>query len=232
MEITWIGHATFLIKGEALTVVTDPWFGQSFLLRRLRPPALAPGDIPACDVMLVSHGHGDHWDGHGLALARRLGSIVVGPAPVARAARRKGLQAEAAVPGRSISAAGLEITVLSAYHPAPGGKNAVGYIFYLDGQRIYFAGDTLPNPALIFVLKKAVLDIAFLPVGAFKLLGRKVVMDVSDAYALAREIRPRSVIPMHYGFLKGTEADPGILKQLETEEIKVNILTPGEPVKF
>ncbi|RJQ28192.1 MAG: MBL fold metallo-hydrolase [Peptococcaceae bacterium] len=231
MEITWIGHATFLIKSDNLTVMTDPWFGQSFLLRRLRPPALAPEDVPACDVMLVSHGHGDHWDAQGLALARRLGSIVVGPAPVARSARRKGLRAEVAEPGNSISAGGLEITVLSAYHPAPGGKNAVGYIFYLDGQRIYFAGDTLPNPALIFVLKKTVLDLAFLPVGAFKLLGKKVVMDVDDAYVLAREVRPRTVIPMHYGFLKGTEADPGILKHLEAEQVKVNILTPGEPVK-
>jgi N-acyl-phosphatidylethanolamine-hydrolysing phospholipase D len=67
-SITWIGHATLLVQLDGLNFLTDPtwsdraspvsWAGP----RRLSPPGLAFEDLPAIDVVVISHDHYDHLD--------------------------------------------------------------------------------------------------------------------------------------------------------------------------
>ena len=64
----WIGHATFLIKNNDITVLTDPIFSNraspvGFLgPKRLIPPAISIKDLPKIDVIVISHNHYDHLD--------------------------------------------------------------------------------------------------------------------------------------------------------------------------
>jgi L-ascorbate metabolism protein UlaG (beta-lactamase superfamily) len=64
----WIGHSTFLIKENDLTILTDPIFSQraspfSFIgPKRLIPPAISIEDLPKIDVITISHNHYDHLD--------------------------------------------------------------------------------------------------------------------------------------------------------------------------
>ncbi len=227
MEVTWIGHATFLIRSGETTILTDPWFGRSLLYRRLKPPAMEADEISSCDLVVVSHAHGDHLDDKGLELAGKLGSLVVGPFSVVRRAKKLGLKYHAAEPGKTIHAAGVQILVTPAYHPAPGAKDAVGYILKIEEKSVYFAGDTLLFPELINVLQARV-DLAILPIGPYKLLGRKVGMDVSEALKLIKETKPGAVIPMHYNCLKGTEANPDLLLKADGETTRIFLLAPGE----
>lgn len=68
VAVTFIGHSTFLLQFDGLTVLTDPIFarcaGPFGLLgpKRARPPALRLDELPAIDVVLVSHNHYDHLD--------------------------------------------------------------------------------------------------------------------------------------------------------------------------
>ncbi|MFZ5632942.1 MAG: MBL fold metallo-hydrolase [Bacillota bacterium] len=227
MHITWIGHATFLFRSGETAILTDPWFSRSLFYQRLKPPAMEADEISCCDIVLVSHAHGDHIDGKGLELAGRLGSLVVGPPSVVKKAKKMGLRYEAAEPGKTINAAGVKILVTPACHPAPGAKDAVGYILKIEEKAVYFAGDTLLFPELVDMLKDSV-DLAILPIGPYKLLGRKVGMDVSEALKLIEETRPRAVVPMHYNCLKGTEADPDFLLKADGEAIRIFLLAPGE----
>jgi len=233
LSITWIGHATFLLQTAGVNILTDPWFSQNLLMRRVQPPALTPEKVPPCQIILVSHNHGDHWDKQGQELARRWRSTVIGPPSVINKSRRMGLVSYEAVPGRKIEVQGvLQVEPVTAYHPAPGAKDAVGYLFHLNEKWLYFAGDTLPTDALKQTLKDTTVDLAFLPVGAFRLFGKKVTMDVKDALDLAHTFKPLAVIPMHYGFLKGTSASIEELKVLEDEGIKVYLPLPGEVLKI
>lgn len=227
MDITWIGHATFLIRSGKTAILTDPWFGRSLFYRRLRPPAMEADEISCCDIVLVSHAHGDHIDDKGLELAGRLGSLMVGPPSVVKKAKKTGIRYEAAEPGKTINAAGIQIMVTPAYHPAPGAKDAVGYILKIEEKSVYFAGDTLLFPELVDMLKDGV-DLAILPIGPYKLLGRKVGMDVSEALKLVEETKPRAVVPMHYNCLKGTEADPGFLLKADGGTTRIYLMAPGE----
>ncbi|WP_354005128.1 MBL fold metallo-hydrolase [Ramlibacter cellulosilyticus] len=65
---TWIGHATVLMQSGGLNVLTDPVFSEraspvSFAgPTRAQPPGIALADLPAIDVVLISHNHYDHLD--------------------------------------------------------------------------------------------------------------------------------------------------------------------------
>lgn len=229
MRVTWIGHATFLIKTDKLTLLTDPWFGRSLFYRRLKPPAIETSKISSCDIMLVSHAHGDHFDRHGLDLADRLGSWVLGPPSVIKKVKKKNIRCKTAKRGEIINIPGVEVLVVSAYHPAPGAKDAVGYVFQLDGKKIYFAGDTLLFPELVDILKDPV-DLAFLPIGPYILFGRKMGMNVSDVLTLINKTNPRAVIPMHYNCLKGTRADPDSLLNAGCGTTRIIVLSPGQTI--
>ncbi len=227
MDITWISHATFLIRSNETAILTDPWFSRSLFYRRLKPPAMEADEISSCDIVLVSHAHGDHIDGKGLELAGRLGSLVVGPSSVVRKAKKMGLRYQAAEPGKTINAAGVQVLVTPACHPAPGAKDAVGYILKVEGKTVYFAGDTLLFQELVDMLKDNI-DLAILPIGPYKLFSRKVGMDVSEALKLIEETKPRAVVPMHYNCLKGTEADPNLLLKADGDTTRIFLLAPGE----
>ena len=66
--ITWIGHATILVRANGLNVLTDPIFSesesqvQSFGTKRAQPPCLSIEQLPAIDVVLISHNHYDYLD--------------------------------------------------------------------------------------------------------------------------------------------------------------------------
>lgn len=66
--ISWIGHATFLIKHNGLTILTDPHFSkraspfQWIGPKRTTPPSAQVNHLPNIDIVLISHDHYDHLD--------------------------------------------------------------------------------------------------------------------------------------------------------------------------
>jgi L-ascorbate metabolism protein UlaG (beta-lactamase superfamily) len=68
----WIGHSTFLIKKNGVTILTDPIFSKraspfrNIGPKRLIPPAIPLDAIPNIDIVTVSHNHYDHLDIHSL----------------------------------------------------------------------------------------------------------------------------------------------------------------------
>jgi len=68
LRVTFVGHASFLIQGEGLNILTDPVWSQRvspFTFagpKRVNPPGILFEDLPKIDIVLVSHGHYDHLD--------------------------------------------------------------------------------------------------------------------------------------------------------------------------
>jgi L-ascorbate metabolism protein UlaG (beta-lactamase superfamily) len=67
-RVRWLGHAALLVESEGRSLLIDP-----FLTGNLKAAAEA-GDVPA-DLILISHGHGDHV-GDAVAIAKRTGATV------------------------------------------------------------------------------------------------------------------------------------------------------------
>ncbi len=71
MEIEYLGHSAFFLKGKEKSVVTDPFDGVGYPMKRVK-----------CDYCLVSHGHFDHSNVNGVDCGKvidssRDGFIVV-----------------------------------------------------------------------------------------------------------------------------------------------------------
>jgi L-ascorbate metabolism protein UlaG (beta-lactamase superfamily) len=63
-SLTWVGHATWIVRLGGLTLYTDPNWSTTIgpTLSRNVPPGVALEGAPPPDVVLVSHNHRDHLD--------------------------------------------------------------------------------------------------------------------------------------------------------------------------
>ncbi len=231
---TWWGHACVEVETPGGKVILfDPWFGN--------PRSAKPADaVERCDLLLVTHGHGDHM-GDAVAIASRL-------QPVWPCIHEMSLWLARMLPGGAdalvgmnkggtFAAAGLGVTMVHADHSA-GDWNAdggvplylgepVGFVVELeDGMRVYHAGDTdvFGDMALIRELHRP--DIAFLPIGGH------YTMDPRQAAKAVELLGVKRVVPIHYGTFPALAGTPdqlrAALKERGLDTVEVVSPQPGQ----
>ncbi len=222
MKIRWFGHSAFLIEGSK-KVLIDP-----FITGNDKAP-IKPDDID-CDIIAVTHGHGDHL-GDAIFISKRKDVPIVAIYELAQYIASKGANSVGMNFGGTYEYEGVKLTMVPALHSSgiteanfshSGGLPA-GFIVDMDGKKIYHAGDTglFGDMKLIGEIYRP--DIALLPVGGL------FTMDTKLATIAARWIKPKIVIPMHYNTWPPIEANPEEMRQdLEREGIKLVVLKPGE----
>ncbi len=201
LRIGFIGHATVLLEGGGVRILTDP-----FLRGRLGPlsrhgPRPDPASLADLDAVVISHAHPDHFDLASLGALPGRPTVVVPRGLGARARRAVRGDVLEVEQGDEIRVAGATIRVTEARHwQTPGALRAqpVGYLLDL-GQRVYFAGDTGRYPGM-GTLAGAV-DVALLPVWTWgPHLGPGHLGPRSAAEALT-DITPAVAMPIHWGTL-------------------------------
>ncbi|KPK40557.1 MAG: Zn-dependent hydrolase [Omnitrophica WOR_2 bacterium SM23_29] len=188
--IEWLGHATFkLVKGGKVVYI-DPW--------NIRTKDSA-------DVICITHSHYDHLSVEDIKKLQGKDTIIVATADSVKAISGN---IKVVKPGDKIEANSIKIEVVAAYnvnkqfHPKVNGW--VGYIITLpDGTRFYHAGDTDYIPEM----KDVRADIAAFPVGG------TYTMDAQEAAKAANAIRPKILIPMHWGAIVGSRKDAEAFKK-------------------
>ncbi len=225
MKIFSVGHATFRIELNGQVFLTDPWFQNSGILhtmfsRRIFPLPITTDSIDRCDLMLVSHNHIDHFDRAALQVARRLNTLVVGPAGIVSKARRHNVQNVCELhPGETKDAGDVRITATPAVHPLA--RDPIGFV--LEGEKnLYFSGDTLFDWSIAEFLSKFRLDVAILQVSCsfYTWLSGADGMDITWAVELAKAIRPSLVVPMHFGCV-GKYLD--VLRKIRVNEHNLDV---------
>lgn len=235
-RFTWQGHAAVELETRGgKHVVFDPWFGNPLSTK-------TADQVTACDLMLVTHGHGDHV-GDSVAIASRLRPFwpCIHEMSLWLARRLPGGadQITGMNKGGTVSAAGLRVTMVHADHSA-GDWNAdggvplylgepVGFVVELEnGRRVYFAGDTdvFGDMALIRELHKP--DVAFLPIGGH------YTMDPRGAAKAAALLGVAAVVPIHYGTFPALAGTPDQLRSalgaIGAGNVAVISPRPGEVV--
>jgi len=230
LEITWLGHGTFQLRlssGEVL--ILDPWVEGN-------PAYPADYKIERVDAILISHGHFDHIH-DAVPLAKKFCPQVVAIFETGHWLESKGVEKVSPMnKGGSQKVGPITVTMTHAVHSCGilddgkiiYGGEAAGFVLHLeDGRRIYFSGDTnvFSDMALIEQLYHP--ELAFLPIGDL------YTMSPKEAALACRLLKPKQVIPMHFGTFPPLTGRPeqlaDLIKDLPT---KVLALEPGKPVNW
>lgn len=177
-------------------------------------------EVHDADVIFVTHDHFDHFSAETICNLMKQGTILVIPKGMEKTVRAdeelSKLVLQVVEPNQEIQLAnGVCFETIPAYnnlkpfHPKHAGW--CGYILTIDGIRYYVAGDT----DMTKDNQKVQCDVALIPVGG------TYTMDVKKAAEFVNLIKPKVVIPTHYGEIVGNAKDGMSFKELVDSTIDV-----------
>jgi L-ascorbate metabolism protein UlaG (beta-lactamase superfamily) len=237
MQITYIRWAMTIIEMNGLTIVTDPIFRFMGLLRAA-PREYRFAQLPKPDLILISHRHVDHWD---LWTMRRLPKqtpLIVRPEDIANDARQLGYSNVRELhPWQKTRVRAVTVTAVPALHPG----DEVGFV--VQGEKtVYFGGDTsFDGEIFASIGERFELDVALLPIGGLRILGRSEQIDPPQAVEALKLLRPRVVIGVHWGCvprlppivdMPGTPQELARLLDEAQAEVEVRGMAPLEVVEI
>jgi len=235
--LTWFGHACVEVKTPGgKTILFDPWFGNP----KSPKPASA---VTACDLLLVTHGHGDHL-GDALMIASRFHPVWPAMHELSLWASRRLTGGSDAVTGMNkggtFMVGEIAVTMVGADHSAGDWNSDAGTTLYLgepagfvvrleNGYTIYHAGDTNVFSDMELIGELYQPNLALLPIGGHYTMGPREA-------ALAIELLGvDAVAPIHWGtfpLLAGTPAAlSDELAARDLASVEVIAWEPGQSIQ-
>jgi L-ascorbate metabolism protein UlaG (beta-lactamase superfamily) len=245
-EVLWLGQAaTRITTPGGKVIVIDPW-----LIHNPKTPAAFKNldALGKVDLILVTHAHTDHFE-DAPALANKNNARIISP---------QGLQAQLIslnlVPdslafrmGKGGTAMpfgpnGIKVTQVHAEHdseltwPNAAGKREthaggepVGYIIEMEnGFKIWHMGDTGLFGDMRLIAEMYHPDLVLAPIG-----GHFVMSPADAALAMREWIRPKFVLPIHYGTTPQLAGTPAQFKAaLGNSSVQMIVADPGQKVDF
>jgi L-ascorbate metabolism protein UlaG (beta-lactamase superfamily) len=224
IKLTWYSHACFLAETGKTRILMDPFITGN-------PLAPVKAESLAAEVILVSHGHGDHV-GDTVAIAKRTGAMVVSNFEILNWMAAQGVtNAHPLHIGGGFDFPWGRLKLTAAMHGSalPDGSyggNPCGFLLYLEGKKIYHACDT----GLFYDMKligEEGIDLAILPIGD------NFTMGPEDALRAVKLIEPKRAVPIHYNTFEVIKQDPDTwAARVEKEtRTKVVVMKPGATIE-
>lgn len=250
LGVTFIGHSSFLLQVAGRKVLVDPVFSTRLVvLRRQRRPGLLVPELPAIDLVMLTHAHMDHLDMASLRRVVRATRLLRGRAPevvvprgVEDLVRRLGFSAVHEMEWwQETMVQGLKITMTPCQHWGARmfrdtHRGYGGYVVEGGGQSVYHSGDTAYFGGFKEIGQRLHPEVALLPIGAyFPDSYRSVHTSPEEAVQGFVDLGAKVMIPMHYGtFRLGREPMDEPLQRLQTDAArrsiteKIKVLEEGE----
>jgi L-ascorbate metabolism protein UlaG (beta-lactamase superfamily) len=220
VELTWLGHACWLVKSGAHAIVIDPYLDDS-------PTAPLKAEDLLVDFILVSHGHFDHVN-DAARIAARTGATVVANFEICQWLEKQGAKSTQPMNvGGCIDLPWGRVKLTIAHHSSTmpdgtGGGNPAGFVLWIGGKKIYFACDT----GLFYDMKligAIGLDLAVVPIGD------RFTMGPDDALEAVKLLAPARVAPSHYNTWPPISQDASAWAERVRRETSAEalVVTPG-----
>tara|TARA_R110002050_G_scaffold246050_4_gene383884 strand:- start:1724 stop:2548 length:825 start_codon:yes stop_codon:yes gene_type:complete len=185
IKIIPIEHATAVIEWGDVSIYIDPT-GGPLAFKNLKTP----------DLILITDIHGDHFNKETLEALDVSKAKFVVPQTVADEMLNEFVgKLEVLANGSNIELNGISIEAVPMYNLREEAKDfhvkgrGNGYILTIDGQRIYFSGDTedIPEMRSLKNIDKA-----------FVCMNLPYTMTVESAASAVLDFKPKQVYPYHY----------------------------------
>ena len=208
IQIRWYGHDTFTLTHNNMTVCIDPY--------RLEKKVSA-------DIVLISHNHFDHLSNDDLKKITNEKTVIVAAKECLGQINAKCKEIIGVGPNQEKNIHGIKIKAVAAYNTDkinpdtkkpfhPKEDNKVGFVVSINNVTFYHTGDTDVIPEMGNVKT----DVMLVPVSG------TYVMTAKEAAQAVEKVKPKLVIPMHYGTIVGSDKDAKQLKELVTScEVKI-----------
>ncbi|WP_077619066.1 metal-dependent hydrolase [Bacillus sinesaloumensis] len=225
MKVSYHGHSVVKIETGGKTIIIDPFITGN------PKTDLHASDVKV-DVILLTHGHGDHV-GDTVELAKRNSSLVVAPNELAVYLGWQGLNVHPMHIGGAHQFDFGKVKYTLAFHGSsveiPEKQELVytgmpgGILFSAEGKTIYHAGDTALFYDMKLIGELNTIDVAFLPIGD------NFTMGPDDALIAAEWLKAKTIVPIHYNTFPVIEQDADeFVSRLTSTEGKV--LAAGDSI--
>lgn len=226
MDISYHGHSVVRIKTDTHTILFDPFITGN------ETCDLDASTVEA-DVILLTHGHGDHV-GDTVDIAKRTGALVVALNELAVYLELQGLKTHPMNIGGSYTFDFGTVKFTHAFHGSsfmeedntfvytgmPG-----GILLTIDDKTIYHVGDTGLFSDLKMIGELNDINLAFVPIGD------NFTMGPEDALIATDWIKAKKVVPVHYNTFPVIEQDgEAFAKQVKTGEGVY--MAPGDSIQL
>ncbi len=205
-NIECLGHSTIKIKVKPIIYV-DPFNIKDFYYD--------------ADIIFITHSHYDHFSQVDIEKIKKSNTKIVIPEDLYESVLNLHFLESNILtvrPNNSYKIENILFDTVPAYNNVksfhPKENNWVGYIIEINKVKYYIAGDT----DITKENKKVKCDIAFLPIGG------TYTMDYKEAAILTNFIKPKLVIPIHYGSIVGSSSDAEEFIKLVDDGIESKIM--------
>ena len=173
-------------------------------------------EVHDADYIFITHNHYDHYDEESINKIMNSNTIIIVPNSLKEKAMKLTNNVIAVLPNNTYQVDTIKFETVASYnidkkfHPKE--NNNVGYILTIKGIKYYVMGDTDRTQETDMVKT----DVCFVPIGG------TYTMDVFEAIEYINYIKPKKVIPIHYGSIVGDinlgeEFKNKINKEIEVE---------------
>lgn len=231
VKVTYLGHSAFkLVSPKGVTIYIDPFLSGN----PKTPPEMKT--VEKADLILVTHGHGDHL-GDTLTIAEKTNAKIVVIHELGIYFATKGAKNVVRMnKGGTYASDGLAITMVNALHSSStmDGQQIIytgdpaGFIIRFENEfTLYHAGDTEVFGDMKIIAELYKPELSLLPIGS------QFTMDPKEATYAAELLRSKYVIPIHYETFPVLTGTPEEFIKLmkEVPQTKVLVLKPGETVQ-
>ena len=213
VRLTWIGHASWLVQLDGVSLLIDPVFSDSIGpgVHRRVPPALGVSQLPHIDAQLVTHNHRDHLD---LPSLSRVDRPIVAGLGLSKFFAAKGLACSELDWWGETKIGAVTVRFVPSQHWSRRGLSDAnetlwgGFVIEGSSARVYHSGDTAYFEGFSEIGRRTgPIDAALLPIGAYDpaWFMSKQHLNPEEAVRAFRDLGAREFVAMHWGTFQLTD---------------------------